>query len=85
MPIGGLDLTVYPQSVGEKGEGRVAVPPVAGGELSLDSVGSSRNSEGLHCDESECNEYELVESRVEVEDREDKSLAVEDRAWKISH
>ena len=52
MPIGGLNLTVYPQSVGEKGEGRVAVPSVTGGELPLDSVGSSRNSEGLHCNKS---------------------------------
>ena len=52
MPIGGLNLTVNPQPVGEKGEGRVAIPAVAGGELPLDSVGSSRNREGLHCDKS---------------------------------
>ncbi len=41
VPIGRLDLTINPQPVGEKGEGRVAIPTVVGGELPLNRVGSS--------------------------------------------
>ena len=52
MLIGRLNLTVNPQTVGEQGEGRVAIPAMVGGELPLDRVGSSRNREGLHCDKS---------------------------------
>ena len=41
MPIGGLDLTINSQPVGEEGEGSVAIPGVVSGELLLDRVGTS--------------------------------------------